>query len=34
VIGFSFRVPGGADETLSKALLAGHDLVTSIEPDH
>jgi phthiocerol/phenolphthiocerol synthesis type-I polyketide synthase C len=33
VIGFSFRLPGGADETLWQALLAGRDLVTSVEPD-
>jgi phthiocerol/phenolphthiocerol synthesis type-I polyketide synthase C len=33
VIGFSFRLPGGADETLWQALLAGRDLVTSVESD-
>jgi acyl transferase domain-containing protein/NADPH:quinone reductase-like Zn-dependent oxidoreductase/NAD(P)-dependent dehydrogenase (short-subunit alcohol dehydrogenase family)/acyl carrier protein len=33
VIGFSFRLPGGADEVLWKALLEGRDLVTSVEPD-
>jgi acyl transferase domain-containing protein len=33
VIGFSFRLPGGADETLWQALLAGRDLVSSVEPD-
>ena len=33
VIGFSFRLPGGADETLWQALLAGRALVSSVEPD-
>ena len=33
VIGFSFRLPGGSDETLWKALLEGRDLVTSVESD-
>jgi acyl transferase domain-containing protein len=33
VIGFSFRMPGGSDEALWQALLAGRDLVTSVEPD-
>jgi acyl transferase domain-containing protein/NADPH:quinone reductase-like Zn-dependent oxidoreductase/NAD(P)-dependent dehydrogenase (short-subunit alcohol dehydrogenase family)/acyl carrier protein len=33
VIGFSFRMPGGTDEALWQALLAGHDLVTSVESD-
>src|SRR5580700_10660460 len=33
VIGFSFRLPGGTDEALWQALLAGHDLVTSVESD-
>jgi acyl transferase domain-containing protein len=33
VIGFSFRLPGGADETLWQAQLAGRDLVTSVESD-
>ncbi len=33
VIGFSFRLPGGTDETLWQALLAGRDLVTSVESD-
>jgi phthiocerol/phenolphthiocerol synthesis type-I polyketide synthase C len=33
VIGFSFRMPGGSDEALWKALLEGRDLVTSVEPD-
>src|SRR3984957_2820953 len=33
VIGFAFRLPGGADETLWQALLAGRDLVTSVEAD-
>jgi phthiocerol/phenolphthiocerol synthesis type-I polyketide synthase C len=31
VIGFSFRMPGGTDEALWQALLAGRDLVTSVE---
>jgi len=33
VIGFSFRLPGGADETLWQTLLAGRDLVTSVEAE-
>jgi hypothetical protein len=33
VIGFSFRLPRGVDETLWQTLPAGHDLVTSVEPD-
>jgi phthiocerol/phenolphthiocerol synthesis type-I polyketide synthase C len=33
VIGFSFRMPGGTDEALWQALLAGRDLVTSVESD-
>src|SRR6266851_2241889 len=33
VIGFSFRMPGGTDEALWEALLAGYDLVTSVESD-
>src|SRR5882724_10276303 len=33
VIGFSFRVPGGTDEALWQALLAGRDLVTSVASD-
>jgi Beta-ketoacyl synthase, N-terminal domain/Primase C terminal 2 (PriCT-2) len=33
VIGFSFRMPGGRDEALWTALLAGRDLVTSVECD-
>jgi len=33
VIGFSFRLPGGADETLWQALLSGRDLVTSVDSD-
>src|SRR6267154_5751061 len=33
VIGFSFRMPGGTDEALWQALLAGQDLVTSVESD-
>ncbi|MGO9930690.1 MAG: beta-ketoacyl synthase N-terminal-like domain-containing protein, partial [Steroidobacteraceae bacterium] len=33
VIGFSFRLPGGADEAVWQALLAGRDLVTSVESD-
>ena len=33
VIGFSFRMPGGTDEALWQALLAGRDLVTAVEPD-
>jgi phthiocerol/phenolphthiocerol synthesis type-I polyketide synthase C len=33
VIGFSFRMPGGTDEALWQALLAGRDLVTSVEAD-
>jgi acyl transferase domain-containing protein len=33
VIGFSFRVPGGGAETLWQALLAGRDLVTSVDSD-
>lgn len=33
VIGFSFRLPGGTDEALWQALLAGRDLVTSVESD-
>jgi phthiocerol/phenolphthiocerol synthesis type-I polyketide synthase C len=33
VIGFSFRLPGGTDETLWKALLEGRDLVTSVDSD-
>jgi phthiocerol/phenolphthiocerol synthesis type-I polyketide synthase C len=31
VIGFSFRMPGGTDKALWQALLAGHELVTSVE---
>jgi phthiocerol/phenolphthiocerol synthesis type-I polyketide synthase C len=31
VIGFSFRMPGGTDEAVWQALLAGRDLVTSVE---
>src|SRR5579863_3428159 len=33
VIGFSFRLPGGTDEAVWQALLAGRDLVTSVEPN-
>src|ERR1700756_35023 len=33
VVGFSFRMPGGTDETLWQALLAGDDLVTSVDSD-
>ena len=33
VVGFSFRMPGGTDEALWKALLDGRDLVTSVESD-
>jgi len=33
VIGFSFRVPGDGAETLRRAFLAGHDPVTSVEPN-
>src|SRR5271163_478487 len=33
VIGFSFRLPGGSDEALWQALLAGRDLVTSVDRD-
>jgi acyl transferase domain-containing protein/NADPH:quinone reductase-like Zn-dependent oxidoreductase/acyl carrier protein/NADP-dependent 3-hydroxy acid dehydrogenase YdfG len=33
VIGFSFRLPGGTDESLWQALLSGRDLVTSVESD-
>src|SRR5271168_711867 len=33
VIGFSFRMPGGTEEALWQALLAGRDLVTSVESD-
>ena len=33
VIGFSFRLPGGTDETLWQALLSGQDLVTSVQSD-
>ena len=33
MIGFSFRLPGGSDEALWKALLEGRDLVTSVESD-
>jgi acyl transferase domain-containing protein/NADPH:quinone reductase-like Zn-dependent oxidoreductase/acyl carrier protein/NADP-dependent 3-hydroxy acid dehydrogenase YdfG/SAM-dependent methyltransferase len=33
VIGFSFRMPGGTNEALWTALLAGRDLVTSVESD-
>jgi phthiocerol/phenolphthiocerol synthesis type-I polyketide synthase C len=33
VIGFSFRLPGGTDETLWQALLEGRDLVTSVDSD-
>src|ERR1700694_6316237 len=33
VVGFSFRMPGGTDEALWQALLAGRDLVTSVESD-
>jgi phthiocerol/phenolphthiocerol synthesis type-I polyketide synthase C len=33
VIGFSFRLLGSAAETLRRALLAGRDLVTSVESD-
>jgi phthiocerol/phenolphthiocerol synthesis type-I polyketide synthase C len=33
VIGFSFRLPGGTDETLWQALLQGRDLVTSVDSD-
>src|SRR3981081_1171974 len=33
VVGFSFRMPGGTEEALWQALLAGHDLVTSVESD-
>src|SRR5580698_6502587 len=33
VIGFSFRMPGGTDEALWQALLAGRDLVTSVDSD-
>src|ERR1022692_922848 len=33
VIGFSFRLPGGTNEALWKALLAARDLVTSVESE-
>jgi phthiocerol/phenolphthiocerol synthesis type-I polyketide synthase C len=33
VIGFSFRMPGGTEEALWQSLLAGRDLVTSVEPE-
>ena len=33
MIGFVFRLPGGTDEALWQALIAGSDLVTSVEPD-
>ena len=33
LIGFSFRMPGGAEEALWQALLEGRDLVTSVEAD-
>ena len=33
VIGFAFRLPGGTDEALWQALLAGRDLVTSVDSD-
>src|ERR1700689_4672459 len=33
VVGFSFRMPGGTDEALWEALLAGRDLVSSVDPD-
>src|ERR1700756_3614147 len=33
VVGFSFRMPGGTDETLWQALLAGDDLITSVDSD-
>src|ERR1700675_5206811 len=33
VVGFSFRMPGARGEDLWNALLAGRDLVTSVEPD-
>src|ERR1700733_10579003 len=32
VIGFSFRMPGGTEEALWQALLAGRGLVPSVEP--
>ena len=33
VIGFSFRLPGGTNEALWQALLAGGDLVTAVEQE-
>src|SRR6202051_5175607 len=33
VVGFSFRLPGGKGEALWEALLAGRDLVSSVDPD-
>ena len=33
VTGFSFRMPGGSNEDLWQALLAGRDLVSSVESD-
>ena len=33
VVGLSFRMPGARGEDLWNALLAGRDLVSSVEPD-